>query len=78
MKLSNKISIWLYGLAMIAGLFNAYFAYKGGNGDAAFEWVVAAGLSGGAAAFAWVVAAGLAGGALGAHLEIKELKDGEE
>ena len=63
MKLSNKISIWLYGLAMIAGLFNAYFAYKGGNGNAAF---------------AWVVAAGLAGGALGAHLEIKELKDGEE
>ena len=63
MKLSNKISICAYGLAMIAGLFNAYFAYKGGNGDAAFAWVVASGLS---------------GGALGAHLEIKELKDGEE
>ena len=63
MKLSNKVSIWVYGLAMIAGLFNAYFAYKGGNGDATF---------------AWVVAAGLAGGALGAHLEIKEIKDGEE
>ena len=63
MKLSNKVSIWAYGLAMIGGLFNAYFAYKGGNGDAAF---------------AWLVSVGLAGGALGAHLEIKELKDEED
>lgn len=63
MKLSNKVSIWVYGLAMIAGLFNAYFAYKDGNGDAAF---------------AWVINVGLAGGAMGAHLEIKEMKDGEE
>lgn len=63
MKLSNKVSIWVYGLAMVAGFFNAYIAYKGGNGDAAF---------------AWVVSAGLAGGAMGAHLEIKEIKDGEE
>lgn len=63
MKLNNKVSIWVYGLAMIAGLFNAYFAYKSGNGDAAFAWVVATGLS---------------GGALGAHLEIKEIKDGEK
>jgi len=60
MKLSNKVSIWAYGLAMIAGLFNAYYAYKGGNGEAAF---------------AWIVASGLAGGALGAHLEIKENKE---
>ena len=63
MKLSNKVSIWLYGLAMVAGLCNAYFAYKDGNGDAAF---------------AWVASAGLAGGAFGAHIEIKEMKDGEE
>ncbi len=60
MKLSNKVSIWVYGLAMVAGLCNAYFAYKDGNGDAAFAWVVSAGLS---------------GGALGAHLEIKENKE---
>ncbi len=63
MKLSNNFSIWAYGLTMIAGLFNAYYAYKGGNGEAAF---------------AWVVAAGLAGGAFGAHLEIKEIKEEEE
>lgn len=63
MKLSNKVSIWVYGLAMIAGLCNAYFAYKDGNGDAAF---------------AWAINVGLAGGAMGAHLEIKGMKDGEE
>lgn len=63
MKLSNKVSIWIYGLAMIAGAVNAYIAYKGGNGDAAF---------------AWAINVGLAGGAMGAHLEIKEIKDGEE
>jgi hypothetical protein len=63
MKLSNKVSIWVYGLAMVAGLCNAYFAYKDGNGDAAF---------------AWAINVGLAGGAMGAHLEIKEMKDGEE
>lgn len=63
MKISNKVSIWLYGLAMIAGLFNAYFAYKDGNGDVAFVWAINV---------------GLAGGALAAHLEIKEMKDGEE
>ena len=63
MKLSNKISIWAYGLAMIAGLFNAYFAYKGGNGEAAF---------------AWVVAAGLAGGASGAYMKLHDLEKGEE
>ena len=61
--MSNKVSIWLYFLAMIAGLFNAYFAYKGGNGDAAFAWVVASGLS---------------SGALGAHLQIREREGGEE
>jgi hypothetical protein len=60
MKLSNKVSIWVYFLAMIAGVFNAYLSYKEGNGDAAF---------------AWMVSAGLAGGALGAHLEIKENKE---
>jgi hypothetical protein len=63
MKLSNKVSIWLYGLAMIAGFVNAFSSYNAGNGDAAF---------------AWVVSAGLAGGALGAHLEIKEIKEEED
>jgi hypothetical protein len=32
MKLSNKVSIWVYGLAMVAGLGNAYFAYKDSEG----------------------------------------------
>jgi hypothetical protein len=63
MKLSNKVSIRVYGLAMIAGAVNTYIAYKGGNGDAAF---------------AWLVSVGLAGGALGAHLEIKEIKEEED
>lgn len=62
MKISNKVSIWIYGLAIFAGLLNAYFAYKEGNSDATL---------------AWVVSTGLASGALGAHLEIKENKNKE-
>jgi len=57
MKLSNKIYIWAYFLAMIAGVFNAYLSYKEGNIDAAI---------------AWFASGGIAGGALGAHLEIKD------
>ena len=59
--MKNKVSIFIYFLAMIAGICNAYFAYKDGNNDATL---------------AWLVSAGLASGALGAHLEIKE-KDSE-
>lgn len=55
--MKNRVSIFIYFLAMIAGMFNAYFAYKNGNGDATL---------------AWLVSAGLASGALGAHLEIRE------
>jgi len=58
--MKNKVSIWIYFLGMIAGFFNAYFAYSDGNTDVGFVWLIAASLS---------------GGALGAHLEIKELKD---
>lgn len=60
--MKNKVSIVIYFLAMIAGICNAYFAYKDGNGDATL---------------AWLVSAGLASGALGAHLEIRE-KNNEE
>ena len=60
--MKNNIPIIIYFLAMIAGICNAYFAYKDGNSDAAF---------------AWLVSAGLASGALGAHLEIRE-KNNEE
>ena len=60
--MKNRVSIVIYFLAVIAGMFNAYFAYKNGNGDATL---------------AWLVSAGLASGALGAHLEIRE-KNNEE
>lgn len=65
--MKNRVSIVIYFLAVIAGMFNAYFAYKNGNGDATLAWLVSAGL----------VSAGLASGALGAHLEIRE-KNNEE
>lgn len=58
--MKNKVSIWLYFLGMIAGLFNAYFSLKQGNSDATL---------------AWLISSGLAGGALGAHLEIKQKND---
>ena len=62
MKLNNKVSIWVYFLGMLSGFFNAYLAYSDGHGDVGFVWLIAAGLS---------------AGALGAHLEIKELKEKE-
>lgn len=63
--MSNKVSIWIYSLAIIGGLLNAYFAYKSGDGDVGYVWFIST---------------GMACGALGAHLKIKELtnKDGEE
>jgi len=64
MKVSNKVAMWLYGLTMVAGFINAYVQYKGGNIEAAF---------------AWVCAAGMAGGASGAYMKLdeKENEDGE-
>ncbi len=56
----NKYSIWMYSIGIISCLGNAYFAYKNGNVDSIFAWIVSACLS---------------AGALGAHLKIKELQD---
>ena len=63
--MSNKISIWIYSLAIIGGLLNAYFSYESGDGDVGYVWLIST---------------GMACGALGACLKIKELteKDGEE
>ena len=58
--MSNKYSIWMYSIGLISGFGNAYFAYKIGNNDATL---------------AWITAACLAAGALGAHLDIKGMKD---
>lgn len=55
-----KNSIWIYSIAIISCFSNVYFAYKNGNDDAFFAWIVSACLS---------------AGALGAHLKIKELQD---
>jgi hypothetical protein len=60
MKISNKVSMWIYGLAMVAALINAYVAFKHGNSDAAF---------------AWLCAGGMAGGASGAYMKLKENED---
>ena len=46
--ISNKVKMICYGLAMIAGLANAYFAWNGGNIDAAIAWICASGMAGGA------------------------------
>jgi hypothetical protein len=62
MKISNKVSIWIYLLGMVSCFLNAYFEYKIGNNDVGFVWLIAA---------------GLASGALGAHLKIKELNEKE-
>ena len=63
MKISNKASIIMYGLAMLSCLGNAYFAHKGENIDATI---------------AWVCAFGLASGAMGAHLKIREIKEKQD
>ncbi len=59
----NKINMWIYGLAMVAGLFNAYFSYEDNNLDATL---------------AWIVSSGMAAGALGGQMELKQLKENKE
>lgn len=59
----NKINMWIFGLAMVAGLFNAYFSYRDNNLEATL---------------AWLVSSGMAAGALGAHMEIKKLKEDDK
>jgi len=63
MKISNKVSIWIYVISMFSCLGNAYFAHKGENIDATI---------------AWICASGLASGAIGAHLKIKEIKENQD
>lgn len=48
--ISNKVKMICYGLAVIAGFANAYFAWSGGNIDAALAWFCASGMAGGASA----------------------------
>ena len=55
--------MWIYGLAMVAGLFNAYFSYRDNNLEATL---------------AWSLSSGMAAGALGAHMEIKKLKEDDK
>lgn len=50
MKITNKVSMWTYGLAMVAAMINAYVAFKHGNSAAAFAWLCAGGMAGGASA----------------------------
>jgi hypothetical protein len=53
--MSNKVSIIIYALAMVAALVNAFINFKSGNVEATIGWICAS---------------GMAGGALGAYLKI--------
>lgn len=58
-----KVNIWIYGLASIAAAVNAWFAYKSGNIDSTF---------------AWLISTGLASGAAGAYLELRDRDNSED
>lgn len=62
MKISNKVHAWVYGLAAIAGAFNAFMAFRSGDRDLMLAWLCATGIS---------------AGALGAYLELIE-KENED
>lgn len=58
-----KINIWIYGIAALAALTNAWFAYKSGD-------IKSTGI--------WLICMGLACGATGAYLELRDKNgDGE-
>jgi xanthine/uracil permease len=57
--MSNKVSIIIYALAMVAGLVNAFVNFKSGNVEATIGWLCAS---------------GMAGGALGAYLKIIDIE----
>ena len=61
--MKNKIFAWVYGLALLGGLANAYFNYLNGNFDAMI---------------AWTCAGGMAGGAMGAYIELIEKENDED
>jgi hypothetical protein len=58
-----KVNIWIYMIAAIAALINAWFAYKSGNIESAC---------------AWLISTGLASGAAGAYLELLEKDNSED
>ena len=60
MKISNTTSAWMYGIAAIAGMINAFIAFKSANQDAMIAWICASGIS---------------CGALGAYLELIRNED---
>lgn len=60
--MKNTINIWIYSIAVISTLINAWFAYKSGNIESAGSWLIST---------------GLACGALGAFLELRD-KDKKE
>ncbi len=60
MKISNRVSAWIYGLAAIAAAVNAYLEFRAGNRDAMIAWLSSAGIS---------------CGALGAYLELIRKED---
>ena len=61
--INDKVKSIAYGVAMVAALANAYFAWRGGNFDAAI---------------AWFAAGGMAGGACAVYSELHNLKSGKD
>ena len=57
--MSNKVSIIIYALAMVAALVNAFVNFKSGNVEATIGWICAS---------------GMAGGALGAYLKFRDIE----
>jgi hypothetical protein len=57
--MSNKVSIIIYALAMVAALVNAFVNFKSGNVEATIGWICAS---------------GMAGGALGAYLKLRDIE----
>jgi hypothetical protein len=46
--MKSKIFAWVYGLASIAAIFNAWLAFRHGNNDATIAWMCASGMALGA------------------------------
>jgi xanthine/uracil permease len=57
--MSNKVSIIIYALAMVAGLVNAFVNFKSGNIEATIGWICAS---------------GMASGAMGAYLKLRDIE----
>ena len=46
--MKSKVFACVYGLASIAGIFNAWLSYRHGNNDATIAWMCASGMALGA------------------------------